>query len=592
MGQGDWKKDKFQAQAQEAVKSENSGFTATRMCDDFNPALVKKEGRWSKTGPFNDFRDPITVLCGLDVTGSMGLISKLLLTGGLGTLMEYLKVKFNRPNENIQMSFAGIGDVMSDSAPLQVTHFESDIRFALWLQKIWLEGNGGGNGAESYNLLWLYAAMLTHLNYVRQTGRKGILITIGDDNVHPELTANEIQMWLRPDYQGGTLTNREILLAVREQYEVYHIVITDGDSYDFDFKERIDKTDAQKAAEAKKWRDLLGENNVVDCKSNEVVNAIGQIITRHRPPQRADMSNLSDEEWVKKTRANLTDEQWVEVLNYCLCPLSRVFMTDPVTWSEHKRGFQKEAVERYVRENQLDPITKRKTSLLALNFKPNTNIAQLCLNYKPYFDALPIGRKEHLIQMTLSSQLQAEHQKVKGSGVVQAGMFSKSFPVPPSAVSPLLPAAVSSAPSSLPSAVPPAAASPVPPKAPAPVPPDLSAVLNLDSDKTPYIFLCSVNQTVLKDGVLAADGYPYERAVIEKWFEKHDTSPMTGAVINKTLIPLNFLRSDIERWEEFTAKYAVPAASLGSQPPQSAVPAAAGGKQEDVSVASVNSMKP
>ncbi len=51
----------------------------------------------------------------------------------------------------------------------------------------------------------------------------------------------------------------------------------------------------------------------------------------------------------------------------------------------------------------------------------------------------------------------------------------------------------------------------------------------------------------MTDPVLCADGQTYERATIERWFEEHDTSPITGAPVSdrRTRITNNALRSVI-----------------------------------------------
>lgn len=502
MGAGNFDVKAYQVQAKEAQASKNSGFTAKAMCDEFNPAKVNK--RFSKRGPFNEFRDVITVLIGLDVTGSMDKIPKSLLEGKLGSLMVDLKKTFNRPNENLQISFAGIGDAKSDQAPLQVTHFESDNRFAKQLQKIWLEGGGGGNGAESYNLLWWYASNKTQLNYVKQDQRKGILITIGDDNVHLGLAASEIQAWLDPSYDGDSknISNQVLLDAVRQQYEVYHIVIKDGQSYGYDNSKRTKKTEEQITAEAKQWKDLLGQNNVIYSESKDVADAIATIIKKHRPLQKANMANLTEEQWEKHNKENLTDEQWKEVLSYTLCPLTGKFMEHPVELSgskelgDSKKVYEEEAIETYVKENKKDPITHKKLTSAELDLKPNSSIAQLCLNYKPFFYALPEDKRKRLVQSTLDKiKIKDEHKKPDQNPLA---FFSKGE----------------------------------------------SEQAKKDLNEENKDLECPITGEIMEDPVmLVATGQSYEKKAIEKWLEDHDTDPLSGVKLeDKTLAPNIALR--------------------------------------------------
>lgn len=509
MGAGNFDIAAYKIQAETAKVKQNSGFTATSMNDEFNPSNVSM--RFSKKGPFNEFRDVITVLIGLDVTGSMDMIPKSLLQGRLGNLMVDLKKTFNKPNENLQISFAGIGDAKSDVAPLQVTHFESDNRFALQLQKIWLEGHGGGNGAESYNLLWWYAANKTHLNYTKQDGRKGILITIGDDNVHPNLSSSEIQMWLDPKYDGGNISNQVLLNAVREQYEVYHIVITDGQSYEYDNLKQIRKTDRQKLDEAEQWKNLLGNNNLIQTKSEHVADTIAEIIKKHRPIQKANMSHLSLEEWEKQNKENLNDEQWREVLSYTLCPLTRKYMGSPVSLGDGKRAYEKQAIENYVYENQKDPMTQKKLTPSELVIKPNVNIAQLCLNYKPFFDSLPEARRNQLVQLTLQDLLPISQNNSgsssKESSGNQAGFYSSHSSASTKGSSSKQP---------------------------------------IETLKMPHSNLeCPITGEIMKDPVMViATGQTYERKAIEQWFAANNTDPLTGRVLqDKTIVPNYAIKS-------------------------------------------------
>ena len=59
---------------------------------------------------------------------------------------------------------------------------------------------------------------------------------------------------------------------------------------------------------------------------------------------------------------------------------------------------------------------------------------------------------------------------------------------------------------------------------------------------------CPLSHTLMRDPVIASDGYTYEREMIEKWFETHDTSPMTNVKIYKLLIPNRGLRQIIDEY--------------------------------------------
>ncbi len=47
---------------------------------------------------------------------------------------------------------------------------------------------------------------------------------------------------------------------------------------------------------------------------------------------------------------------------------------------------------------------------------------------------------------------------------------------------------------------------------------------------------CPISGALYKDPVIAADGFTYEREMIEKWFEWHNTSPLTNVAINTTIL--------------------------------------------------------
>ncbi|XP_071000235.1 WD repeat, SAM and U-box domain-containing protein 1-like isoform X2 [Oncorhynchus clarkii lewisi] len=66
----------------------------------------------------------------------------------------------------------------------------------------------------------------------------------------------------------------------------------------------------------------------------------------------------------------------------------------------------------------------------------------------------------------------------------------------------------------------------------------------------PDEFLCPITREVMKDPVIAADGYSYEREAIESWISaKNRSSPMTNLPLPTTLVmPNRSLKTAIGRW--------------------------------------------
>tara|TARA_R110002050_G_scaffold53365_3_gene121419 strand:+ start:36 stop:1868 length:1833 start_codon:yes stop_codon:yes gene_type:complete len=72
-----------------------------------------------------------------------------------------------------------------------------------------------------------------------------------------------------------------------------------------------------------------------------------------------------------------------------------------------------------------------------------------------------------------------------------------------------------------------------------------------ESDECPDEFMDPISLEVMSDPVICGDGFTYERSSIETWFEKNETSPMTGAPItSQSLIPNRALKAAIERYLE------------------------------------------
>ena len=187
-----------------------------------NPLLDPKTFmvRESRNSPANPKSTPIII--GVDVTGSMGSIAHEIVKNGLGVLIKEIIARV--PVSDPHIMFQAIGDADYDSAPLQASQFETDNKIVDQLEQIYVEGGGGGNAYESYNLPWHFAAYHTSCDAFEKDGRKGFLFTMGDENVPPDLTPSQLKKVYGRD-QEVVATNKDLLEALASKYHVFHLII-------------------------------------------------------------------------------------------------------------------------------------------------------------------------------------------------------------------------------------------------------------------------------------------------------------------------------------------------------------------------------
>lgn len=209
-------------------------------------AISKRECRDSIDSP-----QATPVIIGFDVTASMGYLAKELALHSLHRTITLLLEK--KPINDPQILCAAVGDCKSDITPLQATQFEADIRVIEQLLQLHLEGGGGGNNGESYNLLWYFASRHTSADCFEKHNKKGWLFTIGDDRCHPSLTTAEIKRTFG-DTALYQLSNDELLHEAQKKYNIFHIHIFSGRPDD--------------RAVLAEWRRLLpGKTAEIDRKS-------------------------------------------------------------------------------------------------------------------------------------------------------------------------------------------------------------------------------------------------------------------------------------------------------------------------------------
>jgi hypothetical protein len=206
--------------------------------------------------------DSTSIVVMFDVTGSMGEVPITLqkkLPDLLGLLLRKGYVA------DPQIMFGAIGDATCDQVPLQVGQFESDNRMDENLEKIFLEGGGGGQRTESYELAMYFVARHTGIDCWDKRGRKGYLFIIGDEMAYPCVKKQEVKAHIGDGLEVDILT-ADIIKELRNRFHVFYI-LPQAASYGGD------------AEILGSWRKLLGQNILeledADAVSETIALTIG-----------------------------------------------------------------------------------------------------------------------------------------------------------------------------------------------------------------------------------------------------------------------------------------------------------------------------
>jgi hypothetical protein len=203
--------------------------------------MTLRESRDSAEHP-----DSNAILISLDVTGSMGRVCRAI-HRDLPHLHELLLGYKYIPHP--QILFAAVGDATCDRVPLQVGQFESDNRMDQNIENMVLEGGGGGQKTESYELTLYVAARHTAIDCWEKRRRRGYLFMIGDEIAYPQVRAAHVARLIGSGAQVD-VPLRQIVAEAQEKYHIY-FVIPGGAAHGAD------------SQILHFWRDLLGEKNVL-----------------------------------------------------------------------------------------------------------------------------------------------------------------------------------------------------------------------------------------------------------------------------------------------------------------------------------------
>ena len=235
-------------------------YTSHKLNKLLNPKNINRLCRDSKEHPYT-----IPVILALDVTGSMGDAS-VRVAQKLNEIMTTLYA--DDSIHDIEFCVMGIGDLAYDRAPIQMSQFESDIRIAEQLDKIYFEAGGGGNSYESYSAAWYMGVNHCTLDCWNR-GKKGIIITLGDELPNPYLPKNYLES-VTGDSLQGDVDSKELLKEAKEKFDIFHIAVNDNStSYEW-YKDKHDLD--------KEWKKFIGKNNYFVANLDNLANTIIHII--------------------------------------------------------------------------------------------------------------------------------------------------------------------------------------------------------------------------------------------------------------------------------------------------------------------------
>lgn len=239
-----------------------ASYTASQGKNDMLPVNFKfRESTASDANP-----RPTPIIIGLDVTGSMGHYAEAC-RKQLGTL--FIEILKREPVSDPHVMACAIGDFRTDRYPIQSTQFEADpVTIGKQIEELYLEGNGGGNYSEGYLGPLYLAGMRTKCDSAQQ-GRKGIIVTMGDEGPQEVFTKEQIREFFGDDVERD-YTAEELIALVQRDWHYYHLLIEEGSHMQSRGREVTED-----------WRKLLNENAIPvsdHTKISEIIISLLELI--------------------------------------------------------------------------------------------------------------------------------------------------------------------------------------------------------------------------------------------------------------------------------------------------------------------------
>jgi hypothetical protein len=180
-----------------------------------------------------------------DVTSSMDSLPLIIVDKApliVGQIVEngYLK--------DPEFSLAAIGDVRSDSAPMQVCDFCRPRKLDDWLKRIWRENGGGGNGGESYEMMAYFYARYCDI----PKAEVPFFLITGDEHFRDTLSASVLRKHFGGEHE--TVDAQQIFDELKKKFMGNVFLI---------HRPCAERQDQNETDVIRQWREALGDEHVI-----------------------------------------------------------------------------------------------------------------------------------------------------------------------------------------------------------------------------------------------------------------------------------------------------------------------------------------
>ena len=268
MGSSDWSDSHYTSRSAARKATGTSAFaysdttmastpaSARKSHEKMDPKGVTRESRDSSAHP-----DSVAVAVLFDVTGSMQTIPRVL-QENLPKLMGLLVRRGFLKDAHVL--FGAIGDATCDRVPLQIGQFEAGIETDDDLGRIYLEGGGGGQNTESYELGMYFMSRHTSIDCFEKRDKRGYLFIIADEKPYECVKSHEVKNVIGDSLQAD-IPLTDMVSELQEKWDTYILMPSTGGAY---------KTDRSIKPY---WTKLFGQH-VIEFDPSHVSETIASII--------------------------------------------------------------------------------------------------------------------------------------------------------------------------------------------------------------------------------------------------------------------------------------------------------------------------